>query len=106
MDSNWIMAIVIGLGLGVFIARNVAAQSIKKQPINGGSHVYALHFSACIFLSAGLPYVITGLIAGLSFARVFGTAVAFLAIGALLVVAFAVPEAKAPEKKDLAPALD
>ena len=106
MTVTWIIAIVIGLGLGALIARNVAAQSIKKQHINGGAVAQMLHYAACLFLSSGLPLIITSLILGLEFRKMFGTALAFLVVGALLVIAFAVVESTAPEKKDLAPTLD
>lgn len=106
MDQTWIIAILIGLALGALIARSVAANSIKKQRINGGAVAEAIHYIACLFLGSGLPYIITSLVLGLEFKKIFGTALAFIIIGALLVIAFATVESTAPEKKELAPTLD
>jgi hypothetical protein len=60
--------------LGIKIARD----SNKKQPVRGGVAAQVIHYLACSGLTGMLPFVIAGLIVGLPFLVLFGTAIGFL----------------------------
>jgi hypothetical protein len=86
VNQEWLIAIVIGLALGALIAWRLAADSLKKRPLHGGRPAQIAHYLACLAVSASTPFILTGLIAGLPFVQIFGTALALVLSGAALVI--------------------
>jgi len=85
--SEWLIAILIGAAIGLALGVKIARDSNAKQPVRGGALAQVFHYLACAGLSGMLPFIITGIIVGLPFLKLFGTAVGFLAItGAFLLI--------------------
>ena len=86
---NWLIAVVIGAVLGALIGIRIARSSNAKQPVQGGLPAQVFHYFACAGFSSTVPFVITGLVVGLSFWALFGTAVGFLALTAIFLLIYA-----------------
>lgn len=87
--THWLIAVIIGLAIGLAIGVRIARESSRKQPITGGLLAKMFHYLACAGLSTMLPFIIVGIIAGLSFLALFGTAVGFLAVTGLCLLIYA-----------------
>ncbi|MCB9451840.1 MAG: hypothetical protein H6672_10395 [Anaerolineaceae bacterium] len=81
--DNVILALLIGLGLGLVFAIPVARRSIRKEPIYGGALAHVFHYVGTAAFVSVLPTVLASLILRGGFSVAFP-----LAIG-LLVVCFA-----------------
>jgi len=97
--QDWLIAFVIGVGFGVVIGIKIARDSNKKVPVRGGVLAQTFHYLACASLTGMLPFIIAGLIVGRAFLALFGTALGFLAVTAVMLLIYAVIERKAPEGK-------
>ena len=77
---DWLIAVLIGAVCGLVIGIKIAHDSNRKQPVRGGILAQVFHYLACAGLTSMLPFVIAGIIVGLGFLALFGTAVGFLAL--------------------------
>lgn len=80
--NDWLIAVLIGAALGLVIGIKIARDSHAKQPVMGSLLAQVFHYLACAGLTGMVPFIITGIIVGLPFVRLFGTAVGFLALTA------------------------
>jgi hypothetical protein len=86
--ENWLIAVIVGAALGLLLGIKIARDSNKKQPVHGAlAHVF--HYIACSGLSGMLPFIIAGVIIGLPFLALFGTAVGFLALTGVSLLVYA-----------------
>ncbi len=90
--SDWMIAVLIGAAFGLVIGVKIARDSNARQPVQGGPLAQIFHYLASALLPAMLPYIITGLVVGLPFLTLFGTALGFLALTALSVLLYAAVE--------------
>lgn len=90
--NNWLIAIFIGAAFGLVIGIKIARDSNAKLAVKGGPLAQTFHYLASATLTGMLPYIITGLIVGLSFLKLFGTALGFLALTALFLLLYGVFE--------------
>jgi hypothetical protein len=84
---DWLIAVVIGVVLGLAQGILIARQANRREPVRGGALGQTLHYLACAGLTSTLPFIVAGLIIGLRFVVLFATAVGFLAITFGLLVA-------------------
>jgi hypothetical protein len=87
--NDWLIAVLIGAAIGLALGVKIARDSNAKQPVRGGAFARLFHYLACAGLSGMLPFIITGIIVGLPFVQLFGTAVAFLATTAVFLLVHA-----------------
>ena len=90
--SEWIIAVLIGAACGLVLGVKIARDSEAKQPLQGGPLARVFHYLACASLTGMLPFIIAGIIVGLAFLALFGTALGFLAVTAVLLILHAVFE--------------
>jgi len=90
--SEWLIAIIIGAAIGFVIGIKIARDSNAKKPVMGGPVAQLFHYLACAGLTGMLPFIIVGLIVGLPFLKLFGTALGFLAATAIFLVIHATVE--------------
>jgi len=94
--SDWPLAVLIGIALGLAIGVRLARDSKKQQGLRGGAASEALHTLACVGIASVFPFIVAGVVLGLPFLTLLGTGVGFLAIVALALLAFAALEQAAP----------
>mgnify|MGYP005850078143 CR=1 FL=1 len=87
--TEWVIAVLIGVVIGLVIGVKIARDSNARQPVRGGVLAQVFHYLACAGLTGMLPFIITGIVVGLSFLALFGTAVGFLALTGLFLLAHA-----------------
>jgi hypothetical protein len=87
--SDWLLAVLIGAACGLVIGVKIARDSHQKQPVQGGLLAQVFHYLACAGLTGMLPYIIAGIIVGLPFLKLFGTALGFLAVTAAFLLVYA-----------------
>lgn len=97
--GDWLLAVLIGAGVGLLLGVKIARDSHSNIPVMGGPLAQAFHYLACVGLAGMLPFIITGLIVGLHFLELFGTALGFLAYTGLMLICYAAIEQNAPEVK-------
>ncbi|MBN1202106.1 MAG: hypothetical protein JXJ20_09645 [Anaerolineae bacterium] len=90
--DNWLLAIVIGMAFGLLIGIKIARDSNAEAPVRGGALASALHYLACAGMASMLPFIITGLVIGLPFLKLFGTAVGFLVLTGAFLLLYAIFE--------------
>ena len=93
---EWLIALFIGAALGLTIGVRIARESNRKQPVRGGKLAQAFHYLACAGLSTMLPFIVSGLVLGLPFLALFGTALGCLALTAVFLLIYAGIERAAP----------
>ena len=86
--EHWVIAVVIGAAFGLMIGVKIARDSHRKQPVQG-SIAQVFHYLACAGLASMLPFIIAGIVVGLRFLALFGTAVGFLALTAVFLLVYA-----------------
>lgn len=97
------IAAVAGLLIGVYISR----QSQAEKAVQGGLPATILHYLACSALSSTTPAVITSIITGLAFQKMFSIALTFFITGAILIVTYGFVESSVTvEGEVLRPQLD
>ncbi len=85
--TEWVIAVLIGVAIGLVIGVKIARDSNARQPVLGGVPAQVFHYLACAGLTGMLPFIIAGIVVGLSFLALFGTALGFLALtGVFLLV--------------------
>ncbi len=87
--TEWVIAVLIGATIGLVIGVKIARDSNARQPVRGGVLAQVFHYLACAGLTGMLPFIITGIVVGLSFLALFGTAVGFLALTGVFLLAHA-----------------
>jgi hypothetical protein len=87
--ENWLIAVLIGAALGLLFGIKIARDSNKKQPVHGGVLAQVFHYLACSGLGGMLPFIIAGVIVGLPFLALLGTAVGFLILTGVSLVVYA-----------------
>jgi ABC-type Fe3+ transport system permease subunit len=87
--THWLIAVIIGLAIGLAIGVRIARESNRKQPVTGGPLAKVFHYLACSGLSTMLPFIIAGIVVGLSFLALFGTAIGFLALTGVCLLVYA-----------------
>lgn len=102
----WSSAVLIGAAFGAVIGIYLRQQSLKEKPINGGMPAEVFHYLACAMLGSTTPFIIAAIVNGLPFLTMFGTAIGFLLVGAIMVIGYAAFESQAPEVQNLKPELD
>ncbi|MBN1681140.1 MAG: hypothetical protein JW966_12710 [Anaerolineae bacterium] len=93
---DWLIAFVIGLAVGVVVGIKIARDSNRKEPVMGGVMAHIFHYLACAGLTGMPSFVVAGIIVGLSFLVLFGTAVGFLGATTVFLLLYAVIERSAP----------
>ncbi len=96
--GEWLLALLIGVIIGLVLGVKIAQDSNKEQPVRGGSIAQTFHYLACSFMASVLPFVLTGVILGMKFLVLFGTGVGLLVLTGLCLLLEASIErgAKAP----------
>ncbi|MCB9437501.1 MAG: hypothetical protein H6673_10995 [Anaerolineales bacterium] len=102
----WSTAVLIGMAFGAVIGLYLRQQSLKEKKLYGGLFAEIFHYLACAMLGSMTPFIITAIVSGMRFLTMFGTAVGFLALGAVMVAVYGVFESQAPEPQMLRPELD
>ena len=64
--TEWLIAVIVGVAVGLLLGVKIARDSNKKQPVVGGPLAKTFHYLACAGLTGVLPFVITGLVLVLS----------------------------------------
>jgi hypothetical protein len=77
---DWLIALVIGATLGLLLGIKIAHDSHKKQPVKGGLPAQVFHYLACSGMTSVAPFVIAGLVVGLSAWTMLATGVGLLAL--------------------------
>ena len=93
--SDWLIAVLIGIASGLVIGIKIARDSNAKLRVTGGPLAQVFHYLASASLTSMLPYIITGIIVGLSFLTLFGTAIGFLVLAGLFLLLYGVFERSA-----------
>jgi ABC-type Fe3+ transport system permease subunit len=86
--ENWAIAVLIGAAFGMVIGIGIARDSHRKQPVQG-SIARIFHYLACAGLASMLPFIVAGIVFGLRFLVLFGTAVGWLALTAIFLLVYA-----------------
>jgi hypothetical protein len=86
--GNWAIAVLIGAAFGMVIGIRIARDSYRKQPVQG-SIARVFHYLACAGLASMLPFIVAGIVFGLRFPVLFGTAVGSLALTAVFLLVYA-----------------
>lgn len=94
--SAWLTALLIGAAIGLLVGVKVARDSNAKEKVRGGAVAGAFHYLACAGMSTTIPFIVAGIVAGLPFLKLFGTAVGILAATFVFLLAYAVRERGAP----------
>jgi len=94
--SEWLAAVIVGAAVGLALGVKIARASNAEQPIRGGAAARAFHYLACVALTGMPPFVLAGLVLGLPFLTLFGTALAFLGVTAACLLVYAAAEPDAP----------
>jgi ABC-type Fe3+ transport system permease subunit len=102
--NDWLIAILIGAAVGLVLGIKIARDSNQKEPVRGGVVAHIFHYLACAGMSSTIPFIITGIVLGLHFVQLFGTAVGFLAVTFVTLLIDAAIERSAP-KRETAPVL-
>lgn len=87
--TDWLIAVLIGVGVGLLLGIKIAHDSNARQPVLGGIPARLFHYLACAGLSGMLPFIIAGIVVGLSFLALFGTAVGFLVLTGVFLLVYA-----------------
>ncbi len=87
--TDWVIAVLIGAGVGLLLGIKIAHDSNARQPVLGGILARVFHYLACAGLSGMLPFIIAGIVVGLSFLALFGTAIGFLVLTGVFLLAYA-----------------
>lgn len=87
--TDWVIAVLIGAALGLVIGVKIARDSHARQPVRGGVVAKVFHYLACAGLTGMVPFIISGIVVGLSFLALFGTAVGFLALTGMFLLVHA-----------------
>lgn len=87
--TDWLIALLIGVGVGLLLGIKIAHDSNARQPVLGGIPAQLFHYLACAGLSGMLPFIIAGIVVGLSFLALFGTAIGFLVLTGIFLLAYA-----------------
>ena len=95
--SDWLVAIIVGVAFGLVLGVKIARDSNAKQPVQGGPLARVFHYLACAGLTGMVPFIVAGIVVGLPFVKLFGTAVGFLALTGLFLLVSATLER--PERK-------
>lgn len=103
--SDWLIAVIIGAALGLLIGVKIARDSNARQPVRGGMLARVLHYLACSGLTGMLPFIIAGIIVGLPILLLFGTALGFLVLTAVLLLLTAAIERGGAPSPGTGPAL-
>ena len=90
--ENWLIAVAIGGAVGVVLGVKIAQDSNAKLAVKGGAPAQLFHYLAGVSLSALLPYIVAGVVVGLSFSALIGTAFGFMALTGLFLLLYAVFE--------------
>lgn len=93
--TEWLLAVGIGVVLGLAFGVKIALDSHHREPVRGGPPAQALHYLACAGLAGVFPFVLAGIIIGLRFLVLFGTAAGLLALAFVLLLGWAVVERRA-----------
>lgn len=94
--SDWQTALVIGAAIGLLVGIKIARDSRAKESVRGGALAAAFHYLACAGMSTTIPFIITGIVVGLPFLKLFGTAVGILAMTFACLLVYAIDERNAP----------
>jgi ABC-type Fe3+ transport system permease subunit len=86
--EHWVIAVLIGLVFGLVIGVKIARDSNRKLPVQGAI-AQVFHYLACAGLASMLPFIVAGIVVGLRFLALFGTAVGFLALTAVFLLVYA-----------------
>ncbi|WP_119065776.1 hypothetical protein [Aggregatilinea lenta] len=85
--GNWLLAVLIGVVIGLALGIKIAQDSNNKQPVRGGAVAQTLHYLACAAMMSVLPFIITGIIVGLKFVVLLSTGVGLMVLtGAFLLL--------------------
>lgn len=84
--GEWLLALLIGVTVGLVLGVKIAHDSNKKQPVRGGPVAQTLHYLACAAMMSVLPFIIAGIVFGLKFLLLLGTGVGFLALTGLFLL--------------------
>ena len=103
--NDWILAVIVGVALGAVIGVKVSRDSIKKEPVRGGTLPQVMNYLASTSLTSVLPFVIAGLVVGLRFLTLFGTALGLIALTAVFLLIFGAVEPPVIEAEEGAPAV-
>jgi hypothetical protein len=94
--SDWLTALLIGAALGLLVGTKIARDSRAKESVRGGALAAAFHYLACAGMSTTIPFIITGIVVGLPFLKLFGTALGILAVTFACLLVYAIDERSAP----------
>ncbi len=78
--THWLIAVFIGIVIGLLLGVKISRDAGKKLPVKGGIAAHVFHYLACSGLTSVAPFVLTGVILGLPFLTLFGTGVGLLAL--------------------------
>ncbi|NDJ75261.1 MAG: hypothetical protein GYB65_03290 [Chloroflexi bacterium] len=98
--SDWLIVVLIGAACGVLLGIKVARDSRTKETVRGGTGADVFHYLASASMSSTLPFIIAGIVVGLRFVVLFGTAVGFLALTMTWLLLYASIEQNAPAGAD------
>ena len=98
--DNILLALLIGLicafGLGYFIAR----ESLRREPVHGGTVALVLHYIGAAGVTGTLPVVLASLLLHGGFQLAFPLALSFMGTAVVALLIFAVIELPAREKAE------
>ncbi|PJF40011.1 MAG: hypothetical protein CUN55_13275, partial [Phototrophicales bacterium] len=70
----------------------IARYSLAKLAIRGGILAQVFHYLACALLVSSTPFIIAAIVVGVPFLMMFGTAIGFIAVAAIMTLAYAFVE--------------
>ncbi len=96
---GWVMAVLIGGGIGIVLGFFVARRSASTKPIQGGALAHIFHYLGAVGAVAPAPIVLVGAIVyKLPFGQSAGLCCGSLALGFVMLLFFAFLEVKAGGK--------
>ncbi len=90
--NNALLALLIGVAVALVFGYYVAQRSSRQQKILGGSVAQVFHFIGAAAITGILPVVLASLFLGQGFATALPFALAFLAMGWIALLIYAVIE--------------
>jgi len=103
--SDWLTALLIGAAIGLVVGIKIARDSHAKESVRGGAAASAFHYLACAGMSTTIPFIFAGIVVGLPFLKLFGTAVGILAVTFACLLVYAASERGAPPAEAAKPVL-
>ncbi|MDX2138417.1 MAG: hypothetical protein SF123_10015 [Chloroflexota bacterium] len=90
--TTLLIALVVGIGCGLWIGRRLEERSVKEDAIYGGGQAKLFHWLACVAFTGGVPAGLTDIILGRNVLAGVLLALGFIGVSFAALLIFAVLE--------------